>query len=375
MQNIKNLYGFFFTRFMLMRIMIVLNRIARGGGENVAVQLANQFSRMGHTVFFVSNKERNNISDFYPIDENVQILPCFRHYFPLKIFSLRRAIKKENPDIIIGVMPDSTFYTYLAAIGLHKKIISSDHSSFEKNPYSQRHLFPYLLKFYFNAVYDCVTVLTKTDHDIVVKRFKKTVVMPNPLSIAPATAINTNKKKRILAAGRLNIWHCKGFDILIKAWARIQEKYPDWTVEIAGEGDKGRQYLESLIAENHLENRVILSGFHLNIKDFFDDSEIFVLSSRYEGFGMVLIEAMSQGAACIACDYKGRQREIIQNDSQGLCVESENEEALAKALSRMIEDEEYRKQVQENGWKRSLDFTPDKIGNNWARLFEELLGH
>ena len=358
-----------------MRIMIVLNRIARGGGENVAVQLANQFSRMGHTVFFVSNKERNNISDFYPIDENVQILPCFRHFFPFKIFSLRRAIKKENPDIIIGVMPDSTFYTYLAAFGLHKKIISSDHSSFEKNPYSQRHLFPYLLKFYFNAVYDCVTVLTKTDHDIVVKRFKKTVVMPNPLSIAPATAINTNKKKRILAAGRLNIWHCKGFDILIKAWARIQEKYPDWTVEIAGEGDKGRQYLENLIAENHLENRVILSGFHLNIKDFFDDSEIFVLSSRYEGFGMVLIEAMSQGAACIACDYKGRQREIIQNDSQGLCVESENEEALAKALSRMIEDEEYRKQVQENGWKRSLDFTPDKIGNNWARLFEELLGH
>ena len=90
---------------------------------------------------------------------------------------------------------------------------------------------------------------------------------------------------------------------------------------------------------------------------------------------MVLIEAMSQGAACIACDYKGRQREIIQDDSQGLCVESENEDALAKALSRMIEDEEYRKLVQENGWKRSQDFTPDKIGNNWTRLFEELLGH
>ena len=289
-----------------MRIMIVLNRIARGGGENVAVQLANQFSRMGHTVFFVSNKERNNISDFYPIDENVQILPCFRHFFPFKIFSLRRAIKKENPNIIIGVMPDSTFYTYLAALGLHKKIISSDHSSFEKNPYSQRHLFPYLLKFYFNAVYDCVTVLTKTDHDIVVKRFKKTVVMPNPLSIAPATAINTNKKKRILAAGRLNIWHCKGFDILIKAWAKVQEKYPDWVVEIAGEGDKGRLYLENLIAENHLENRVILSGFHLNIKDFFDDSEIFVLSSRYEGFGMVLIEAMSQVRTAVGCCIRRR---------------------------------------------------------------------
>ncbi len=356
-----------------MKIMIVLNRIARGGGENVAVQLANQFCRMGHEIFFVSNKERNNISDFYPIEEGVKILPCFRHYFPLKIFSLRRAIKKENPDIIIGIMPDSTFYTYLAALGLHKIIISSDHSSFEKNPYSQRHLFPYLLKFYFNAVYDCVTVLTKTDYDIVVKKFRRTEVMPNPLSMQPAESICVNRKKRILAAGRLNIWHCKGFDILIKAWAKVQEKYPDWVVEIAGEGETGRQYLEGLIAEKHLENRVVLSGFHLNIKDFFSDSEIFVLSSRYEGFGMVLIEAMSQGAACIACDYKGRQREIIQDDSQGLCVECENEEALASALSRMIEDEGYRRQVQENGWKRSHDFTPDKIGENWMRLLGNLL--
>jgi glycosyltransferase involved in cell wall biosynthesis len=88
---------------------------------------------------------------------------------------------------------------------------------------------------------------------------------------------------------------------------------------------------------------------------------------------MVLIEAMSQGAACIACDYKGRQREIIQDDSQGLCVECENEEALASALSRMIEDEGYRRQVQENGWKRSHDFTPDKIGENWMRLLGDLL--
>ena len=130
--------------------------------------------------------------------------------------------------------------------------------------------------------------------------------------------------------------------------------------------------MEGLIAEKHLENRVVLSGFHLDIKDFFSDSEIFVLSSRYEGFGMVLIEAMSQGAACIACDYKGRQREIIQDDSQGLCVECENEEALASALSRMIEDEGYRRQVQENGWKRSHDFTPGKIGENWMRLLGEL---
>lgn len=197
--------------------------------------------------------------------------------------------------------------------------------------------------------------------------------MPNPLSMPPVEILRVERKKRILAAGRLNIWHCKGFDILIKAWARIQEKYPDWVVEIAGEGESGRVYLESLIAENHLENRVVLSGFHLNIKDFFSDSEIFVLSSRYEGFGMVLIEAMSQGAACIACDYKGRQREIIQDDSQGLCVESENEDALANALSKMIEDEGYRKQVQENGWKRSQDFTPDKIGENWVHLLEDLL--
>lgn len=355
-----------------MKIMIVLNRIARGGGENVAVQLANQFSRFNHQVLFVSNKDRENISDFYPIEEKVQVLPCFRHNFPIKIFSLRKVIKRERPDVIIGVMPDSTFYTYLAAFGLGQKIISSDHSSFEKNPYSQRHLLPYLLKFYFNAVYDCVTVLTSVDKKVVEKRFKRTEVMPNPLSMQPANAIKVNKQKRILAAGRLNIWNCKGFDILIKAWSKIHEKHPEWTVEIAGEGEEGRKYLESLIRELHLEGRVILSGFHLNIRDFFDDSEIFVLSSRYEGFGMVLIEAMSQGCACIACDYKGRQSEIILDESQGLCVPTEDIDALSKAMERIISDEAYRKSIQQNALLRSKDFTADKVANNWLELFKTL---
>ena len=133
-----------FTRFTFMKIMIVLNRIARGGGENVAVQLANQFSRMGHEIFFVSNKGRNDISDFYPIEENVQILPCFRHYFPFKIFSLRRAIKKENPDIIIGVMPDSTFYTYIRAGHLVTRSGSYYSNTFEYD--NQGNLTKFVLK-------------------------------------------------------------------------------------------------------------------------------------------------------------------------------------------------------------------------------------
>ena len=104
----------------------------------------------------------------------------------------------------------------------------------------------------------------------------------------------------------------------------------------------------------------------------FRESEIFVLSSRYEGFGNVLLEAMSQGCACIACDYKGRQREIIRNETEGLCIEPEDVEQLAKAILRMITDEVYRNSVRINGISCSKDHDVSIIADRWLNMFEEI---
>ena len=101
-------------------------------------------------------------------------------------------------------------------------------------------------------------------------------------------------------------------------------------------------------------------------------SSIFILSSRYEGFGMVLIEAMSQGCACIACDYNGRQREIIQNNDEGVICEPDNEEELASAIKSLIDNRNLRKNVQEGGIARSYNYSLDSIMKRWEIIINKL---
>ena len=96
------------------------------------------------------------------------------------------------------------------------------------------------------------------------------------------------------------------------------------------------------------------------------------MSSRYEGFGMVLIEAMSQGCACIACDYKGRQSEIIQNDSQGIICPVEDVDSLASAIERMILDKSYREKCQYNAIERSKFYSLDNTMDRWETIINNI---
>ena len=99
---------------------------------------------------------------------------------------------------------------------------------------------------------------------------------------------------------------------------------------------------------------------------------IFVLSSRYDGFGLVLIEAMSQGCACVACDYKGRQSEIISSQEQGIICEPDNVDALAKAMLTLINDENKRNKMGIHAIARASDFTIDKIVELWDDILKDI---
>lgn len=133
-------------------------------------------------------------------------------------------------------------------------------------------------------------------------------------------------------------------------------------------------------------------GFQKDIEKLYQEASIFVLSSRYEGFGLVLIEAMSQGCACVACDYKGRQREILsplQGDSlkvngysdhgieateNGILCEPEDVEALAEAIKKMIEDDEYREGIRANAIERSKYYSIENTMDRWEKyLVEEVI--
>lgn len=370
-----------------MKILIVSPTLNHGGAERVATLWAEGFAEQGHEVFFVANIEKE---EAYSLDKKIHLLPLaytegnkvVRYIGAIK--RLRGYYKKYHPDVIIGVMYACTLLAKMAELGLGIPVINTEHSSFERPqnaPFGKIDMFA---KFYLNYLYDGTTILTDADYQIVGKRFRNVFVLPNPTFLLPLEDV-PHKENIILAAGRLDGWYVKGFDLLIKAWGLIKGenaaeqrencksdefackiKDEGWRLQIAGTGsEESLEYLKTLCKENRVEDSVDFLGFVSDMESLYKKASVFVLSSRYEGFGMVLIEAMSQGCACVACDYLGRQKEIITDDDMGLCCEPDNVESLTNSIKKMIENDNYRKQAQLNAILRSRDYTIEKIVNRW----------
>lgn len=360
-----------------MKIFIVCSRLSYGGAERVGVMLANGLS-VSHSVYLISNTLEEST---YEVESSVQLLPLFSSIsskidkWASTLPNIRKYAKTYRPDVIIGIMETCSLVAKLATIGLGIPIIMTEHNAFERPKNTPLTKWQIITKFYINKLYCCVTILTEADKEFIGLRLKNTVVMPNPLFLTPVINLPV-KDKIVLAAGRIDDWHYKGFDILLKAWGTIAKQYPDWTLEIAGEGKKENlELLQNIVRKSNVENQVKFLGYQKNIVDRYKQSAIFVLSSRYEGFGLVLIEAMSQGCACVACDFKGRQREIIRNDSEGLVCVPNDVDALALAIKKMIDDDMYRHKVQEAAIERSKYYTMDKTIKRWEELLNKVVKH
>lgn len=377
----------------MMKILIVQSRLCFGGAERVGVMWANNFVKCNNEVIIATNL---HLESSYDIEKKVELSNIFPQkkksitkWF-LAIRALRRLLIKEKPDVIIGIMSTCSLISKIASLGFKIPIIASEHNSFERPISAPITKWNYFTKFHLNKLYDVVTVLTHADKDFIGSRLKNVFVMPNPLPIEPlslnsAPISNTTSslilnENYVLATGRLDAWHYKGFDILIKAWANVIQKYEDkgmlfdWKLLIAGKDeDGGLDYLKKLTHEYNVEDSILFLGFIRNMKNIYQKSSVFVLPSRYEGFGLVLIEAMSQGCACIACDYKGRQAEIFASEKNGILCETESVNSLSTAIEKVLTDDEYRKSLQNNALERSYYYLPSNISKRWELLLTNVV--
>ena len=420
-----------------MKIGVVQVALSHGGAEQVGVMLANGLRQHGHDSFILTDLNEPIV---YRVDDNVPIYDFagkktntfFKWLKAIK--NIRHTIKQEKPDVVIGIMGLCTLVTYIACIGLRIPIVMTEHNSFERPASAPMPLSLKIFKFCINKLYKHITVLTEADKKVIGNRLKNVTVMPNPLLLKPVEEIPP-KENDVLAAGRVDSWHYKGFDTLICAWYKLvvsssMIKDSSWWLKIAGAGkQESFEYLMNLLPDgnwihneddNENENwlwrtekyHIEFLGFQKDMESLYKKSEIFVLSSRYEGFGLVLIEAMSQGCAPVACDFKGRQREILKETHKlethptppclgrepdsakgnnmksslsrediggslpyrediggssvcGVLCEPDNVEALVKALEKMMKDEEYRKQAQRKSVERSKYYSLDNCINRW----------
>jgi glycosyltransferase involved in cell wall biosynthesis len=216
---------------------------------------------------------------------------------------------------------------------------------------------------------DAFAVLTdgaREDYDRHLKGAVKLVRIPNSARELGAPA--DLDAKRVLAAGRLT--RQKGFDWLIPAWARVEAKHPDWKLRICGEGN-WRERLEAQVAEHGLQN-LEMPGSCADMADQMSNASIFALSSRFEGFPLILCEAMSKGMAPVAFDCPTGPAEMIRDGENGLIVPLGDVDAFAAALLRMIEDDELRRRCGPAAAETGRSFKMDAIGPMWDELFREL---
>jgi glycosyltransferase involved in cell wall biosynthesis len=175
--------------------------------------------------------------------------------------------------------------------------------------------------------------------------------------------------KTIIAAGRLK--RQKDFFRLVRAFAQVAEKHPDWKLKICGDGPH-RERLEELIAELGLEGKVELPGPVKNLGPELAAASMYALSSRREGFPMVLLEAMSKGLPVVSFDCPTGPREIVRSGENGLLVAHQDVDALAAAMIRMIEDEDLRRRCGAGALKTAERYSIDVIGERWEELLAEV---
>jgi glycosyltransferase involved in cell wall biosynthesis len=240
----------------------------------------------------------------------------------------------------------------------------------EHGPYFAKSTF---LKFLIKLLYKKINILVTITHADALN-YKKNVKNIDVRPIYNASPYSGNdvsynlESKKIIAIGRLA--KEKRFDLLIKAWSKIHEKFPDWTLEIYGDGDLRKELL-GLVNKLNISNINFFSN-RADIEEVYKSAAFLVLTSEFEGLGMVLVEAQTFGLPLVSFDCPNGPREIITNNIDGFLVENANLDHLASVMVQLITSSSLRGQMSQNALKSSQKFNHTYISHQWLEILANL---
>ncbi|MBK8156011.1 MAG: glycosyltransferase [Streptococcus sp.] len=217
---------------------------------------------------------------------------------------------------------------------------------------------------------DAVVVLSDADlknYQSNLKRYSNIKRIYNPIAFNKEVGGYNLNSKVVLSVGRLESQ--KGFDILLDAWKNVSND-GSWVLKIIGDGSKKEELLAK-ISQNHINN-VIISPFTNDIEKEYINSAIYVMSSRYEGFGLALAEAQSKGLPLITFDCPEGPAEIVGYGDYGILIENGNVQSLSNELSSLMNSVELREYWSNASLKGANRFNTQEILNEWINLFEEI---
>lgn len=273
-------------------------------------------------------------------------------------------------DLIIDVGLGMSNTTIPAIKGLNVRHLSWDHFSYY---YYENMSFLHAALDKVKAYSDGHIVLTKKDRELYIKNQNenpdKIIQLYNPLTFKiPAYKVHDSKK--VIAVGRFS--YEKGFDMLLKAWEKVESVVNDWNLQIWGYNGEDSGHVFETFNELGLKH-ASLHNATSEIQNVFDSASILVLPSRHEGLGLVLLEASAYSLAPIAFDCPNGPRELIKDGENGLLVPPENIDALSDTIIYLIRNNDLRKQVAYNAYINVEKFKQEKIINQWDKLIKSIL--
>lgn len=375
-----------------MKIVYCLNSIDYVGGvEVVTVQKANMLADVPGNEVYILVTDHNGMRDFV-LSSKVKLIDLGITYYKhesnkLSDFFIQCQKKKKHfqklKETLNKIQPDIVISTGLSE--KHKlpfisgkwRTIREIHNE-KKFRYKCANSFLGGLRAYISDFvdygitikkYDRIVVLTNEDKMTNWSKNSKVIVVPNPCRFEPLVSRDNWDSKNIISAGRLV--KQKNFASLIRAFKLVHNIHPDWTLTIYGEGPQ-RLMLEELADSLGLRDYVHLPGISDNIREKMLDSSIFVLSSIYEGFALVLLESMSCGLPIVSYSCPCGPKDLISEGENGYLVPVNDEQGLANAINNLIEDENKRRTMGREGLLSVLQYSPEIICDRWMGLFKEL---
>ena len=364
-------------------VCIVSNDLAGpGGAERVACWLANCWARHGNPITLISLGPTRDC--FFPLEKSVILCPIghppkgrnlFRSIaLQLQVVRrLRTVLKRARPDCIISFIDVVNITTLLAARGLGSSVIVSERTDPHGGRLAARWNFLRWLSYPFA---NCLVVQSERALSFFSGRTRaRARIIPNAVLPPNRGAVNGANAPRksghtLMALGSLR--YVKGFDRLLDAFSLVAGRYSEWNLIIYGEGPCRRQ-LEERINELGLGPRVSLPGVTRHVYDRLREADLFVLSSRNEGFPNGLAEAMACGLPVVSFDCPSGPRELIRHGIDGVLVQDNDVGTLAQQLARLMGDPEERERLAHRAPEVLERFSPERILSLWERTVEATL--
>ncbi|PVH25829.1 glycosyltransferase family 4 protein [Sphingobacterium corticibacter] len=368
----------------------ILGTYNSGGMERVLANKANYLAKLGHEVTVITTDQQGRGS-YYSLDPKIRSFDLQINYtddlnygLAMRLVSYARKqrihrkklslLLKEKPqDIVISLFDhDVTILSRLR--DRSRKVLEIHFSRYKRLQYNRKGVWRWLDKF---RSYQDLNLVKKFSRFVVLTEEDKGYwgalpnihVIPNANSFVPKER-STVLNKRVIAVGRYDTQ--KNFEDLIHIWKLVSHFYPDWSLTIYGQGFQ-KQLLENLIDQLDLQNSVTLHPPVADIENAYVDSAILVMTSRYEGLPMALLEGQACGLPLVSYACKCGPRDIIHNGVNGYLIEEGDRIGMADKLTKLMGNHELRKELGNNAAEMSENYAEDLIMKHWLDLFNELL--